>query len=123
MLPTELAVTNHPEIGTGELQLVKIKEQNGTSTYKTVFPSGNELQLDVRHSDEKKVGSAQYERHNFDVKYTIFNEDQVRGNDVYQFYCVVRRRKGTNPLTLEEHTTSTNAVFNWLLPRIISGES
>jgi len=57
MLPATVDVVNHP-LGDGSAIVVpKIREQNGTSTYKYIAPSGDELTIDVRHSLEKKVGS------------------------------------------------------------------
>ena len=121
MLPNQIAITGHPE-SPAEFQVEKVKEQNGVTTFREVFNNGNELQIDVRHSDEKKNGAAQYERHNFDVKYTVFNEDTLRGNDVYHWYLVARRRKGTSPLTAAENITAIVPQLVWLLPRILAGE-
>lgn len=121
MLPNQLEITGHPEEPT-PFQVEKVKEQNGVTTFRTVFANGNELQVDVRHTDEKKSGVAQFERHNFDVKYTVFNEDTLRGNDLYHWYMVIRRKKGTNPTITEENVSSITPVMTWLLPRLIAGE-
>lgn len=121
MLPNQLEVTGHPASPIA-FQIEKVKEQNGVTTYKHIFTSGDELQIDVRHSEEKKVGNVQYERHNFDVKYTVFNADTLLGNDVYHFYIVVRRKKGTPALTSEQNVSTVMSQFLWLLPRVIAGE-
>lgn len=121
MLPNQLEITGHPA-SPAAFQIEKVKEQNGVSTYKRIFPSGDELQIDVRHTDEKKSGNVQYERHNFDVKYTIFNADTLRGNDVYHFYIVIRRKKGTIAQNSEENVTSILPQVAWLVPRLLAGE-
>jgi len=124
MLPATVDVVNHP-LGDGSAIVVpKIREQNGTSTYKYIAPSGDELTIDVRHSLEKKVGSVQYERHNFDVKYVVFNQqDNLFSEDVHQLYFVVRRRRGSSPAISEEHARSALGVFGWLVPQLIAGEA
>jgi len=122
MLPELVELTGHPG-NPATFNITKIREQNGTSTYKRIFTNGDELQIDVRHSDETKNGRTQYERHNFDVKYTHFYPDELRPSTVFQWYCVIRREKGSDPSISEGNLTSVMPQLIWLLPRIVAGES
>lgn len=100
--------------------LTRINQDNFSSLYQKSV-SGLEITCAIRHTREGKVGDAQYERHNVDLKYTTFAVDGKP--TTYQAYTVLRTIRGLDPEIVENVSAGLNGFVNANAAAIVGWES
>lgn len=96
-------------IGANTHSLPRLSEANGVSLYRKKG-SNFEVEVQIRHSYEGKVGAGQFERHNVDLKYTSFDVDLKP--TVTQAYTVLRVVRGTDGVLLGDVSEGLNAFVD-----------
>lgn len=100
--------------------LSRINQDNFSSLYRKSV-SGLEITCAIRHTYEGKVGDAQYERHNVDLKYTTFGVDGKP--TTYQVYTVLRTIRGLDPNVVKNVSAGLNGFVDTNAAAIVGWES
>lgn len=100
--------------------LSRINQDNFSSLYRK-SAAGLEITLAIRHTYEGKVGDAQYERHNVDLKYTTF--DAEGKPTTYQSYTVLRTIRGLDPDVVANVSAGLNDFVDTNVAAIVGWES
>lgn len=118
MLTSPISVT----IGSDTFSLVRINQDNFGASY-LAKGANVEVTLDIRHQRERANVDGQYERHNFDLRKTVFDPTGAVSPRTYQSYTVLRAPRGTLSTLLEEVVDAQLSLLDTRVAQIVAWES
>jgi len=118
LLTSPISVT----IGSDTYSLSRINQDNFGARY-LAKAAGVEVTLDIRHSYEKSTPDGQYERHNVDLRKTVFDLTGASSPKTYQAYMVIRCKRGDAVSTIVDVVESLGVFTTAKATEIVSWES
>lgn len=118
MLTSPISVT----IGSDTFSLVRINQDNFSARY-LAKDTNLEITLDIKHQYERADVNGQYERHNVDLRKTVFDPTGLSKPKVYQAYTVMRAPRGTLSANLTEVVAGLSTVVSTNASAIVAWES
>lgn len=118
MLTSPISVT----IGATTYSLVRINQDNYSSKY-LAKGTNEEVTLDIKHQYEKADVNGQYERHNVDLRRTVFDPTGLAKPKTFQAYTVLRAPRGTLSVNLTDVLTGLDSILTANGSAIVAWES